>query len=128
MDVTDPIPTGYYDLGWSLEGDGVVNLYSAPEFVVGIGLDPLPFSDAVLLASHSVLVNGGTEAIWWRVRGADNGGTLRYGAGDDSSNLVDLYPVCGEEFNAGLNADPCEWCTFTGNEASTWGQLKALYR
>jgi hypothetical protein len=120
------VPDGCFEQGWTLLGDGPLNVSAAPDFIVGLAT-PFPGADAIAIAEYGVLVFC-ADCIEFVVRAADNPslpGVPLYAAGDDPGLFIPLQNSAGEGGATGqINCG----CSTVPNEDATWGSLKTLYR
>jgi hypothetical protein len=96
-----------YLLGWGFEGE-VINVGRDNNLVVGIGGAPLPWSEAVLLASCQVLVPHPDQAATLALEPvplASLDGFMAWTPGDDPATLLPMLPVGDERTLAWIN-DP----------------------
>jgi hypothetical protein len=125
----DPLPAGYYILGWTLYGDGL-NLFAPPDFVVGMG-SPLPWSPAIEVLQMQIGVFGAPACVEFGLRPADqpsHPGYMVYVDALDFTNIVDLQYSAGADYNAPAAMLNCVDCLVVQEETNTWGGVKALYQ
>lgn len=121
--LTEPsVPTGVsaWELKADIDGDGVwlqwdiegqhINAGQGNEFIVGIGGSPLPPSDAILLATFQILIAEPYPNIVYLELGPIQQPSLPnqmvWAPGDDSSNLLPMFPLTGDRIVAGINWGP----------------------
>jgi hypothetical protein len=131
----NPVPGA--GVTYTYAGVGAVNPLTAPDFQVGMGGGPLPYSPAVLMLTMSTFYLGGPLSIGLGpITTAPTSFPLTrspgYAAGNDPSKLVALkcssnWPwlsVPNAFLVAGANAGDCPVPT----EDTSWGGVKALYQ
>lgn len=96
-------------LQWDLEGQHI-NVGQGDEFIVGIGGDPLPPSQTILLATFQIFIPQPYPNIVYLELGpiyqASLPGQMVWAPGHDSSVLLPMYPLTGEPVVAGINWGP----------------------
>jgi hypothetical protein len=125
--VTYTVPTGCFETGWTLP-TGSLNVSAAPDFVVGLG-EPAPWAPAILLATYGILVFC-PDCIEFYVGPCNTPsipGVPVYAAGDDPGLLLPLQQSSGSSDLPVLQIN-CDPCTVVGNETSTFGGVKSMYR
>lgn len=129
-------PTPGAGVTYAYAGVGAVNPLTAPDFQVGMGGGPLPYSPAVLLLTMSTFYLGGPLMIGVgpiiSAPPSFSPPSPGYAAGNAPDRLIKLtpssnVPIPGSNFGywvAGANAGNCP----VPNEETSWGGVKALYQ
>ena len=91
---------------WVLEGQ-TINVLEPPCFMVGIGGEPLPASENVLLATFELLVTHPTPVIFSLdpVYYPSFPGEMAYLSGANADEILPMYPVTGYPEVASINAE-----------------------
>ena len=125
-------------VSYTFAGTGAVNPLTAPDFQVGMGGGPLPYSPAVLLLTMStyyfpgVAFQIGLGPIITAPTSFPATNRPGYAAGNDPGRLINLVPssnvpIPGSNsgyYVAGVNSGDCP----VPNEETSWGDVKALYQ
>jgi len=123
-------------VSYTYAGTGAVNPLTAPDFQVGMGGGPLPYSSAVLLLTMSTYYFGmGFQIGLGPIISAPSSfapPSPGYAAGNDPARLIGLAPSSNVPipasnlgfYVAGVNAGDCP----VPNEETSWGGVKTLYQ
>jgi hypothetical protein len=102
VDVTGPATI----TSWELEGL-TINVLDPPCFMVGIGGDPLPVAENVLLATFQVLITEPTPVIFSvePVYYSSLPDEMAYLSGPTGDDILPMYPITGIPEVAGINEE-----------------------
>jgi hypothetical protein len=96
-------------LNWAIEGQHI-NVGQGDEFIVGIGGDPLPPSEAILLATFQIFIPQPYPNIVYLELGpiyqASLPDQMVWAPGHDASILKPMFPLTGQKVVAGINWGP----------------------
>lgn len=111
-----------------LAGQGPINLYTAPEFQVGLGV-PMEFAPNLLLATINYFVMAGTPGTFYIgpiVHPQSIAGECCFADGADVGNLVPFQAPQGLwTLPAALLNTPCDLVPVQDN---TWGGVKGMFK
>lgn len=111
-----------------LAGTGPINLYTAPEFQVGLGV-PMGYAPNMLLATVNYFVMAGTPGTFFVgpiVHPQSIPGAACYADGADVGHLVPFQPPQGLwTLPAALLNTPCG---LVGADPATWGGVKGMFK
>lgn len=128
------VTEGVFVLNWGYSGSAI-NTYAPPDFAVGLA-SPLPWEPSIVLMTFTIGVFAATPidiTIAAQPNPSIPGDPAlpAYAAGDDPGDLrslgysTGLDPVNGTgNVAAVINGE----CTPTGNDESTWGNVKNMYK
>lgn len=117
-------------LSYNTLGTGPINIYTPPDFMVGLGV-PFPRAGAVVVAAINLFV-GGPDPWLFYVRALPPQlrpsipGYPAYAAAEDPDILSPLFVSSGDQALpvAQLNGD----CAIVATQDDTWGGVKGMYR
>ncbi len=115
-------------LNWTLEGTHI-NVGTYNDFIVGIGVEPLPYSSAVKLATFQILVANPYPSIVYLELGPTQRPSIPdqmvWAPWHDASMLMPMYPFTGQRVVAGINwgspvgvENPAPRATLNGGEVA----------